>query len=238
MPGRPRFISRLCSHTFVSALLDRGSVVVDLGLNQGEFARGIHAKFGCAVYGAEPVPELFEALRGQAGLAAENCAIAAKAGSQMIHLAAGRCASLSGQPSGVQSQTIEVRTVPLAEFLSSHRITGVDLLKVDIEGAELEVFANLPADVLAEFRQITIEFHDFMHPETAPEVQRTIDNLRAAGFRCVRFSKDNIDLLFINSRRVRHAFLIHLLASLWFRPWLALTRKIRRLLGNQNPDHF
>ena len=133
---------------------------------------------------------------------------------------------------------MEVRTVPLADFLASHGLTRVDLLKVDIEGAELEMFAQLPSHILAEVRQITVEFHDFMHPETAPEVRKTIALLRAAGFHCVRFSKDNIDLLFINARRIRRALPLYLVSNFWFRPLLALTRKIRRRFGNENPDHF
>lgn len=238
MPGHSRFVSRLCSHTFVSGFLNRQSVVVDLGLNQGEFARGIHEKFGCSVYGAEPVPELYEALRGQKGLVAENCAIAAVAGSRTLHLAPGRCASFTSSAETERGGTVEVRTVPLADFLARHHVTRVDLLKVDIEGAELEMFAHLPESVLAQIRQITVEFHDFMYPETASEVQKTISALRAAGFHCVRFSKDNIDLLFLNSRQNGFSSLTCLALNYWFRPLLAATRKIRRLLGNGNPDHF
>ena len=38
----------------------------------------------------------------------------------------------------------------------------VDVLKLDIEGAEFQVLSESPAHVLQSIGQITVEFHDFL----------------------------------------------------------------------------
>ncbi len=238
MTPRHRFVSRLCSHTFLSYFLNEKSAVVDLGVNKGEFARSMIAKFGCRVHGLEPVPELFAAVTGTPGLIVEQAAIGTTVGTQQIRVFENRCASMGAALPGETSRSVDVPTVPLEVFLDRQGLREVDLLKVDIEGAELEMLPRIPAAVLAGIRQIAVEFHDFIYPETAPRVQAVIAGLVAAGFRRVRFSKDNIDLLFINPRFFRHPALLHLVLNFWFRPLLAMTRKIRRLFGNENPDHF
>lgn len=238
MTSRRRFVSRLCAHTFLSSVLDEQSVVVDLGLNQGQFARGISERFGCRVYGVEPVPELFEALKSQHNLVADNCAIGTAAGTDTINVFAGRCASMAEALPGEDARVVTVETIPFPDFLARHHLRRVDLLKVDIEGAELEMIAHLPAPVLSEIRQITIEFHDFIYPETAAAVREAMETLHRAGFLSVRFSKDNQDILFFNARSFPNPAWLRLLLHFWHRPRLAITRKLRRLFGNLNPDHF
>jgi FkbM family methyltransferase len=238
MSSHRRFVSRLCAHTFISSVLGPESVVVDLGLNQGQFAKGISERFGCRVYGVEPVPSLFEAIKNQPNLTAENYAIAAQAGSGTINVFEGRCASMGPAFAGESARAIAIETTTLEDFLGRHHLRQIDLLKVDIEGAELEMIEHLSPAILAGIRQITIEFHDFLHPETGSAVQNAIQTLQRAGFYPIRFSQDNIDLLFLNSRSFPNARLLRFLLHYWHRPWMAISRKIRRRFGNENSDHF
>jgi FkbM family methyltransferase len=50
--------------------------------------------------------------------------------------------------------------IPLDELLNEHAISQVDLLKIDIEGSEAELFANNPHPWLSRTRLIMIELHD------------------------------------------------------------------------------
>jgi FkbM family methyltransferase len=52
--------------------------------------------------------------------------------------------------------------ITLETFLNTQRIELVDLLKIDIEGAEEAVFNSTRDATLCNIKQITIEFHDFV----------------------------------------------------------------------------
>jgi hypothetical protein len=76
---------------------------------------------------------------------------------------------------GLEPESIEVQIVPLADYLGG----GIDLLKLDVEGAELEALRGAGA-ALASVRTVIIEYHRV--PESPPhEVLRV---LGAAGLRC------------------------------------------------------
>ncbi|PSB43645.1 hypothetical protein C7B67_23565 [filamentous cyanobacterium Phorm 6] len=57
---------------------------------------------------------------------------------------------------------ISVDGITLETFLNHQKIELVDLLKIDIEGAEEAVFNSTTDATLCNVKQITIEFHDFM----------------------------------------------------------------------------
>lgn len=67
------------------------------------------------------------------------------------------------------SPAVPSRTV--ASLLDEHGIGELDLLKIDIEGAEIEVFETA-ASWLPRVRAIMIETHDFFRPGCADAVQR------------------------------------------------------------------
>jgi hypothetical protein len=71
---------------------------------------------------------------------------------------------------------------------------------MDIEGAELDVLSDCTDEELTKIKQITIEFHDFLYPEQRPVVIAVFERLRRLGFIPMRFSMDNSDALFLNSR--------------------------------------
>jgi FkbM family methyltransferase len=74
------------------------------------------------------------------------------------------------------AQQITVPTVRLADFLQDRQ---VDLLKIDIEGAETEVIADC-VDHLGDVSGIIIEFHHLLdQPE---RLAQTLDDLARAGF--------------------------------------------------------
>ena len=51
------------------------------------------------------------------------------------------------------------------------------ILKVDIEGAEYDVFANLDEAILKKFRQIVIEFHKLTDPSMKEKITTAVSNL-------------------------------------------------------------
>jgi hypothetical protein len=64
---------------------------------------------------------------------------------------------LSGQ---VPSQKFDAKITTLDSIVKQHNIGTIDLLKVDVEGAELMVMKSISKDVFAKVRQVVIEVHD------------------------------------------------------------------------------
>ncbi|MCE0522569.1 MAG: FkbM family methyltransferase [Methylacidiphilales bacterium] len=63
----------------------------------------------------------------------------------------------------------ETQTVSLASLIEMNKHQGADLiLKMDIEGAEWEVFAGIDPDLLRVFRQIVVELHS-LHRVAEPD---------------------------------------------------------------------
>ncbi len=74
-----------------------------------------------------------------------------------------------------------VEAVSLATFIEREKLSRIDLLKIDIEGAEWELFEECPPDVLAQVRAIAIE----IHPKEGRTTSDLFERIAAAGFRQV-----------------------------------------------------
>ena len=57
-------------------------------------------------------------------------------------------------------------------------VNKVDLIKLDIEGAEIDALNSLDKNILKKIKQITLEFHGFMFPSKTHDIARLIKNLR------------------------------------------------------------
>jgi FkbM family methyltransferase len=56
-----------------------------------------------------------------------------------------------------------VRAISMATLMAEHRIDSIDLLKLDIEGSEYELFETAP-DWMSRVKTVAIELHDHMRP--------------------------------------------------------------------------
>jgi FkbM family methyltransferase len=208
-------------HHFISRNIGREAIILDLGANQGEFAERIYSRFGVHCISVEANAALCKAWKRPNGVI--HAAIAAHDGEMDFFISENtESSSIFKQcNTGVKSQ-IRVRTLTLQTLMRRADITHVDLVKMDIEGAEIEVLSNASDETLMSLRQISVEFHDFALPEVTPvDVARVKERLHALGFWSVSFSRRATDVLFIN----RRAELLSQHEYLW------LTHVVRHLLG-------
>jgi hypothetical protein len=96
---------------------------------------------------------------------------------------------------------VEVPTVDFAEVL--RRLGGrVDLAKLDIEGAEVEVLQSAHPSDLTACGQLTVEFHDNTDPTARRDVDCACKRLRSEGYGVVNANWPFAnDMLFVNLRR-------------------------------------
>lgn len=219
--------TRINGHALVTSGLTQDSAVVDLGFNEGAFANEVVRRFGCRVYAAEPLPALRAAATTLPGVELDGVAISGSGGSVVLHDNPSRCATVETALAEEGATQVRVRAVTLERFLA--RVPqDVAVLKLDIEGAELEVLSNAPRQTLARVRQITVEFHDFLDAALEPHVRLVYARLSELGFSRVRFARGNDDVLFIRSDLLPIPWLARAwLAARYKYPW-GIGRMVKR----------
>jgi FkbM family methyltransferase len=214
----------ICVHTFVANLIDSNSVVVDLGANIGSFTKRVYSTFGCFIYAVEPVPQFFLKIQADEKVKKFNYCIAGKTEPVLLNIPLDECASLYQQDDDKLNRSVITQGITFGHFLSGQNIRSVDLLKVDIEGAELDLFASLQVENLHMIKQVTIEFHDFLWPEMHEQVESLKRKLISGGFYCIPFSLNNGDVLFIRQELISHS------AYLYLKCFLKYVRGLRRMI--------
>jgi FkbM family methyltransferase len=136
-------------------------VIVDLGSNIGVSILDFRARYPQAkIYGVEPNPRAFELLRRNVGddprVEIRQVAVAGSDGTADFYAAKDTWAS-SLSPTRARYDLVQVATRSLDSLLAELGLERVDLLKVDVEGAEGEVFEAFTP--LPRIRWIVGELH-------------------------------------------------------------------------------
>lgn len=227
-------IVRYNGHSVYVDHLSDQSVVVDLGANRGRFARAISRRFGCRPYCIEPNPRLCAVLKSGSSFAVYNAAIGAQNGKSFLHVTKNdECSSLLTPTSSPLENQVECEVITLPELLKTLHLTRVNLLKIDIEGSEVEVLLSVPFETLDNVEQLTVEFHESIGMGTAAGTMRVVRHLRDAGFGIIRGSFfDYSDVLFVNLNRLKLNRLWPLRAT-----WAVLRNGLaRRLIRPQRSE--
>jgi FkbM family methyltransferase len=193
----------LRDHHFYLPLLSKSSILIDLGAHKGEFTRGILADYHCRSYMVEANPALFDALAIEGDATKYNYAVCKAEGKIPFNISDNPEGSSIHDLPHTDQGVVTVDGVTLKRLLEELAVDEVDLMKVDIEGAEYDVIESVDDDTLRRCKQITVEFHDFVPGSHANyDTEKAIARIESAGFLCVNFDKPNhnMDVLFINRR--------------------------------------
>jgi FkbM family methyltransferase len=145
-----------------------GAVVLDVGANVGSYTLLFAIWVGPAgrVFAFEPAPEAREGLRKHVALngLADRVEIAPYAASSIagsarfrIDGASGANAIATGGDRG-HAASIDVETTTIDAFCDRHRVRP-DVVKIDVEGAELDVLAGARRVLAQPDMQAFVEFH-------------------------------------------------------------------------------
>lgn len=102
-----------------------------------------------------------------------------------------------------QTPTYYVDTVTLEEMMLKYNVEKIDLLKMDIEGAEFSIFEKMSNDTLSKIDSVLIEYHGFYFNDGDKKIKNLIDRLTDAGFQITKPDKYK----FIFGRRAKKNFL-------------------------------
>lgn len=203
-------IRRLREHSFFTTLLARPAAVADFGAHRGEFFAVFASEYSISrALLIEADPTLAESLKQNFGNKADIVHAAAVAENKQGTVTFTR--SIESESSslfrewstahGIAGQV----TVPTLNFSEAVKLLGgrLDLIKMDVEGAEIGILESASASDLAGCVQLTVEFHDKRAPFTRHDVDRVCRRMRAAGYGIVIANWPKVDdVLFVNLKSV------------------------------------
>lgn len=139
--------------------LSNDSIFFDLGAYDGNWSEKIYNKYQCNVYAFEPVNSFYEQskdrLKNYPKVKVYNVGIGGSTRQEQITL---NGAGSSVFTEGELKETIEI--ISMEEILSQLEIHEVDLIKINIEGAEYELLHHMINNSLQnKFKNIQIQFH-------------------------------------------------------------------------------
>lgn len=196
----PLELTRISGHTFLASNLSSRSTVLDLGANRGAFASAVKQRWGCRIHSVEPAPSLAEALSAIPGIEVYQVAVSASGGELLF-----RVDPCNSESSAIAREADEHTIVVPGTTLEAlaERVGQIDLLKMDVEGAEVEILGSAPDPLLEAIPQLTVEFHDFKPSAgvSAAMVRRVLARMRSLGFVVfVNTIWTFGDVLFVNRR--------------------------------------
>jgi FkbM family methyltransferase len=161
--------------------------IVDIGAHVGTFTVWAASRAPKArILAVEPNPETFTFLERnirdnglQDRVVAVNAAVGAMAGAGTLELVEH---SLGTRLARDGSGTVKVAVQTIPSLLEAAELSHVDLLKIDCEGMEYEVFKALGSEVLSHLDAIACEYH----PQPGHSVNELDSLMRGSGFNVQR----------------------------------------------------
>jgi len=218
-------------HHFHSRFLNKSSVVIDLGSHLGQFSDEVNRQFGCQCHAVEALPSLYQKIKESGFIKKYNYAITSINQPISLEITDNPESNyIQKNPKNNLNNNIEISGITLEKFIKDHEISQIDLVKIDIEGAEVDLFDSISDQTLAKIKQITIEFHDFKLP-IQQKVDAIIKRLQDIGFYYIPFSwHTRGDVLFINRNQCLISFWELFFIKYWIKYLRGLTRKIKKVI--------
>jgi len=181
-------------------LLTPGQTFVDVGANWGYFTMLAAARVGSSgrIISIEPHPQILALLKAnvvQNGISWATVVEAAIAASQGTKTLNGfdpagdkwGTSFLTGSHSTDREQSFEVVTARLDDVLDAHGVDRVDLLKMDIEGAEALAIKGMTRGLVSgRYPRILLELHPQLITSHGTTAQDVLSELLQHGYRAWR----------------------------------------------------
>ncbi len=181
----------------LAASLPVGATIVDIGANAGLFSLLMLSRRSDArIVAFEPFPANFSMLKANAEMNAdvpggiEPCQYAVLGSphaTATLFFDSGKeftpTASLVEPKDGDAVDKVTVRGITFQESLEALNISSLDLLKVDCEGGEFDLFYNTPDECFEIVGQMVIEVHE--SEAEGHDLGRLHARIESLGFRCM-----------------------------------------------------
>ena len=147
--------------------LSERSVVIDLGGFEGNWASDIFAKFCCKIFVFEAVPQYASNIKkrfsNNKNIRVFEYGLSDKNSSEKMMISDEGSSVFKSYNIGSNAEEVDVKFVDVVDFFNNEKLEMIDLIKINIEGAEYDLLDSMIANGLIEkFRSIQVQFHDFV----------------------------------------------------------------------------
>lgn len=196
--------SEACGWHIVRNSLNKESVVVDIGLGEDiSFSQSLIEKYGLIVHGFDPTPRAINYIKNlkQVNFILYEQGIGIKSGMTRFYLPRNE-KHVSGsiiQEQHLGLKEVQVPLVTLADIFKIINCRKIDLLKMDIEGAEYELIASQQFKEFSNYIGIIcIEFHHRWKSFGRKSTLNAVRILTELGYKCAwRSVYTNEEFLFV-----------------------------------------
>lgn len=165
------FVHKVIENNFPSLDLSKLNTVFDLGANNGLFIQKMLSNGVKNVHAFEPNPNalinLYDKYENNNNVKIINKAISSKSDKLTFHyhpenstISAFNRHHLTPHLPPNELLEIQVNTIRLDDYCNLNSINDIDLLKIDVEGAEYDILENLDDAFYKKVENILIEYHD------------------------------------------------------------------------------
>lgn len=139
--------------------LDSSSIVVDVGGFEGEFAEDLFNRFKCNIIIIEPIPDFYNSIcvlfKDNSKIKVKPYALSDSTGTIDFFMNAN--ASSQHNKTG---NKLTVKKVSTSDFIEELKLNRIDLLKLNVEGAEYEILDDLIKNqFINNINYLQIQFH-------------------------------------------------------------------------------
>jgi len=161
--------------------LDDGGVIIDIGAGLGDYSIAVARRYAKAmVYAYEPFPESFALLMENTKLnQIQNIrpspyAISGTKGSHLTLYAPSSHATMNSTIPIADTLAVDgtVPSLTLDQIFENLDLSICNLLKVDCEGAEFDIFFGASDDTLRKIKRISLEYHDGITPHSHQDLMQ------------------------------------------------------------------
>jgi FkbM family methyltransferase len=184
--------------------------VISAGVGEdASFDLALIRKYGCAVHALDPTPKAVHWAQQHVRdprFVLHQLALSDADGSLRLYFPArDDHVSASFRPGGHLSRRVfDAPARTLQTLFALFGMESVDVLKMDIEGAEYGVIENgLGTGAFERVGQLLVEFHHHLSSFSPAATCHSVDALRSAGWRIAWVSPSHHEMLFVPEHRVR-----------------------------------
>ncbi|MDQ3017775.1 MAG: FkbM family methyltransferase [Bacteroidota bacterium] len=193
----------------IPTLLQSSSIVYSFGIGKDiSFDEKVINEHGCNIYAFDPTPNSIKWIAGQKLsplFQFHPYGISVHTGVATFYLPANPkyvSGSLNQDNTTPENVAVEVQMQSLNDICQKFGHTHIDVLKMDIEGAEYDVLENI-LSLPITIDQICVEFHDRNTTSSLPKSKATTALLKQYGYEIYAASISFEEVSFVHKRKLK-----------------------------------
>lgn len=192
--------------------IDNCKVVFDVGANIGLWTKYILTRNAKKVYCFEPnitaISNLKRNFNGNSNVVIDTNAISHENKQFTLYVSDENSlisSFFNTNKGGNRNREYLVDAITFDDVFKKYNISDVDLIKIDIEGSEFEIFNNLTPNVYDKVKSFLIETHDFYFSDGEEKITKLISILEFNGYQVYKSPQYK----FIYASKIRKNYFIH-----------------------------